>query len=630
MFNLCKVKNISQNQIIVMGVVLIPNQEYIIPENLRINWQMSDDVISKITTSVIQIGDSVEYISGFSKQIGYLKGSTSSAGEIVFADSEKDINGRLKMAVQNEPHGQTHKAGETDELDVTGLTGILADNQNPVPSKVIEALGPRSNNNPYNHSRFQQTEITALPETQLSLNHSTHSNTNDPSTAEKQALSASVSPSLSNPFITKSKGDLDYSNKTHGHSTLLSQDHYEAITNSQSQANAANPFVTALDRIPGPQGERGPVGPQGPQGIQGLTGAIGPQGPQGPKGDTGAQGIQGIQGIKGDRGESFTVDEHSVVLTEAKIDTIEQDQSISPENVYVIIVSLDSRTNQSVPFEIAGNKSLHCLAYNGSMWSDYGQFTGIKGDKGDQGIQGIQGSVGPIGPQGLQGLQGATGAQGPQGIQGQTGPIGPQGIQGIQGIKGDKGDPGLLSMTHTSGSVSNVSTLEVLGSNIILSSPTLNKAVLDLSNLIKKNTSSVNALKSGSFTSSFFGIEDTIFSSATMPFVPRVAVKLLDFIYSSTAIGSSNQVIEVRLYSEPISNTGTLSISSTATNLDAYFRSNESYVEYNHGHGKLWNYNASNRNIVLMPNRRYAIYVLRYSGTVSLNSTNLKINFEEI
>lgn len=108
--------------------------------------------------------------------------------------------------MQPESHGSSHQVGGNDVFNVTGLAGVLSDQQHIIPSEAIAAMGPKGNNNPLNHDRFQQTEIVALPETQLQLNYVTHSNANDPTLAQKQALNASLDPSMSNPFLTKTGG----------------------------------------------------------------------------------------------------------------------------------------------------------------------------------------------------------------------------------------------------------------------------------------------------------------------------------------------------------------------------------------------------------------------------------------
>lgn len=197
----------------------------------------------------------------------------------------------------------------------------------------------------------------------------------------------------------------------------------------------------------GPKGERGPVGPQGIQGVQGLTGATGPVGPIGAKGDTGAAGRDGTDGTKGDtgsmgitgptgpRGESFSVDSTGS-YTEAQITTIEA-SGASPANVYFYVVTTDTRTDNTIP--VNGDMSGHVLMYDGTAWTDMGQFTGMKGD---QGVAGIDGATGPVGPKGDQGIQGPIGNTGPTGPTGAAGTDGSQGIQGIQGEQGIQGDTG--------------------------------------------------------------------------------------------------------------------------------------------------------------------------------------------
>ena len=219
---------------------------------------------------------------------------------------------------------------------------------------------------------------------------------------------------------------------------------------------------TGPQGIQGVKGDTGDTGPQGIQGVKGDTGDTGPQGIQGVKGDTGDTGPQGIQGPVGPRGEAFQVDEFNVSLTDSKVSTIES-TSASSTDFYVFVVSSDSRTVVLSGIDTTGNLTnleRHVVAYNGSTYTDYGPFTGVKGDTGDtgpqgpkgdtgdtgaqgpQGIQGVKGDTGDTGPQGIQGVKGDTGDTGPQGIQGVKGETGDTGPQGIQGVKGDTGDTG--------------------------------------------------------------------------------------------------------------------------------------------------------------------------------------------
>ena len=69
-------------------------------------------------------------------------------------------------------------------------------------------------------------------------------------------------------------------------------------------------------------------------------------------------------------------------------------------DVYVFSVSTDTRTVGLPGIDTAGNLTSldkNVIMYDGTTWSNYGQFTGLKGDKGDQGIRGEQGVTGPYG-----------------------------------------------------------------------------------------------------------------------------------------------------------------------------------------------------------------------------------------
>jgi hypothetical protein len=153
-----------------------------------------------------------------------------------------DSNGRVKMAVAPSPHHTDHEFGSADALNVGGLQGVLANQQHIIPAEAVNAMGPKSNTNPLNHDRFQQSEISNLPESQMTLNHPTHSNANDPTVAQKQALDASTSPSTVNPFVTRSHSDSLYSANAHIHSTLPTANQ-KAAMDAAASPSGANKFT---------------------------------------------------------------------------------------------------------------------------------------------------------------------------------------------------------------------------------------------------------------------------------------------------------------------------------------------------------------------------------------------------
>ena len=235
--------------------------------------------------------------------------------------------------------------------------------------------------------------------------------------------------------------------------------------------------------IKGDTGDQGPTGPTGLQGDAGLTGPAGSQGIQGPTGPAGSQGIQGIQGLKGDtgdqgptgpqgiqgpQGDAFSVDETNV-LDDNKVLNVQGNANITSANVYFFLATNDARVNQKLstsggtintPSSGAAGSDLtnHLLMFDGSVWADLGQFTGIKGDTGDQGPTGPTGPTGPAGPTGATGSAGNDGADGADGAQGPTGPSGTDGTEGIS-ITGASLSGNDLILTRSSGSnltVSNV------------------------------------------------------------------------------------------------------------------------------------------------------------------------------
>ena len=136
------------------------------------------------------------------------------------------------------------------------------------------------------------------------------------------------------------------------------------------------------------------------------------------------RGPQGEQGPQGATGAAFSIDETSV-LSDTKANSIEQDTSITAADVYFFLATDDTRTSYKVVTSsttidvpgAAGGADLtnHLLMFNGSVWADLGQFTGVKGDTGDVGPAGPEGPTGPAGNDGADGIDGATGPAGPAG-----------------------------------------------------------------------------------------------------------------------------------------------------------------------------------------------------------------------
>lgn len=213
-----------------------------------------------------------------------------------------------------------------------------------------------------------------------------------------------------------------------------------------NQIVAAIQALEQVARIPGPEGPQGPqgipgtpgaVGPQGPEGPQGQQGppgaasvVPGPQGPIGPQGDPGPQGIQGVAGPQGPKG-----DPGSGVLVKGNVPTAAD-------------LPLTADINDAYVTDDTG----HMHVWNGSSWTDVGQFSGPEGPAGPQGVQGATGAQGPQGPAGANGADGATGPQGP------TGPEGPQGPQGVAGADGATGPQGPQGVQGPAGPVDTTAT----------------------------------------------------------------------------------------------------------------------------------------------------------------------------
>ena len=206
--------------------------------------------------------------------------------------------------------------------------------------------------------------------------------------------------------------------------------------------------VTDISQLTGAKGQKGAAGDLGPQGQEGEKGNTGnpgnpgnpgnkgekgQQGEVGPKGVDGAKGGMGEKGIQGDTGamgEAFQVDEFNVHLTDAKVNSIIATSGGTPNDLFLFVVALDSRTSNVISNMSIGNDvTRHVIAYNGSTFISYGPFTGLRGLPGNKGQQGDLGLKGEKGQQGA-GTKGEKGQQGNTGNTGLKGDVGPKGDAG--------------------------------------------------------------------------------------------------------------------------------------------------------------------------------------------------------
>ena len=96
-------------------------------------------------------------------------------------------------------------------------------------------------------------------------------------------------------------------------------------------------------------------------------------------------GEKGETGEKGQLGEGLHVD-FTGELNENVITDVEGGSHDS-DNLYIQIVTNDTRNLNQFPNEIAGDMSLHMIVYDGTVWYDFGQFTGEQGEKGQAPVQ---------------------------------------------------------------------------------------------------------------------------------------------------------------------------------------------------------------------------------------------------
>lgn len=143
-------------------------------------------------------------------------------------------------------------------------------------------------------------------------------------------------------------------------------------------------------------------------------------GPTGPPGGLAFTGATGGTGFTGPRGWDLIINAYGT-LTEAFIATIES--TIFYPQQYFYVVTIDQRSNKTIPVGISGDMSLHLIFYDGNGgWHDLGPYTGLPGETGPAGAPGVTGPDGPRGAISV-GATGATGNTGPTGSTGDTGTL---------------------------------------------------------------------------------------------------------------------------------------------------------------------------------------------------------------
>ena len=84
--------------------------------------------------------------------------------------------------------------------------------------------------------------------------------------------------------------------------------------------------------------------------------------------------------------------------------SIQNTSNASANDFYVFVVDIDNRSNKN-SFSLNGDVSKYVIAYNGTNFVSYGQFTGLTGPTGPAGPAGTgsdgSGATGPTGAAGL-------------------------------------------------------------------------------------------------------------------------------------------------------------------------------------------------------------------------------------
>lgn len=288
---------------------------------------------------------------------------------------------RLSDARTAVAHAATHQSGGSDQINVTDLSGLLADAQTPLA---------------HTHAQADIVGFSATLALKENKSEKGAANGYAPLGADSLVPASYLPPSTISDaaFYDHSarheNGGADEISVA-GLSGLLADPQTPAAHTHDAAAIVSGILDPArlppsAKGVPGVDGKPGPWGLPGPKGADGAPGAAGTAGTNGaagPPGIDGRTGPWGFPGPKGDRGPQGTA-------------------------------GAAGTTGQAGPPGLDGK--------TGALG-----FPGPKGDQGAQGPQGIQGVQGPIG---LTGPPGLDGKKGDFGFPGPMGPAGPAGAAG--------------------------------------------------------------------------------------------------------------------------------------------------------------------------------------------------------
>jgi hypothetical protein len=97
----------------------------------------------------------------------YDKGATPTAHASTHENGGSDeisvtgLSGLLADGQTPLAHKTSHQDTGTDEISVEGLSGTLADDQHIIDSEAVSAMGVKGNSNPLNHDRYTDSEALA-------------------------------------------------------------------------------------------------------------------------------------------------------------------------------------------------------------------------------------------------------------------------------------------------------------------------------------------------------------------------------------------------------------------------------------------------------------------------------------
>lgn len=91
MFNICKIKNIDTVDHSILGKVIVPDEEYTIPDIQRLSIAQNDTILLKISNGLLKVGSDIEYFTSISTQLDWLKSNSNEPKDVTITSQPDPI-----------------------------------------------------------------------------------------------------------------------------------------------------------------------------------------------------------------------------------------------------------------------------------------------------------------------------------------------------------------------------------------------------------------------------------------------------------------------------------------------------------------------------------------------------------